>query len=395
MDAAILLAGIFFFVVGGVCGWLLGLGGFIEVTNLTDIRKSYRLRNFQYLLGGLFVAIFSDYRKIGLGDNFPTYVPMSCFAAGAIIVFIATIFVTIRSIRRSVTNWNAQRDRDFQVDQDALTREYLQHGKPAFDEKFKAEREANDKREEVAGSTSMAARRRRHLEANKALSACVYGVLHFDVSKATPQDRSALVEAILDAGCAAVRAHSRKPDELELKGSFMRFIPGEKATDKIRAHARFKFDDPKTSLQSTDASRYWGYLELCHGAGYGAGKRVVLPVESAAAPAELTLPGAPTAVREGGFAIMTVKPLTRKDGIEDRIWEEMETFFADAGFASVASVIVSGSGGAHGILNIESSKQDLLGEGDALARAACATLQPVAALLSKFDYANMQHEQEG
>ncbi len=113
MDAAILLAGIFFFVVGGVCGWLLGRGGFIEVTNLTDIRKSYRLRNFQYLLGGLFVAIFSDYRKIGLGDNFPTYVPMSCFAAGAIIVFIATIFVTIRSIRRSVTNWNAERDRDF------------------------------------------------------------------------------------------------------------------------------------------------------------------------------------------------------------------------------------------------------------------------------------------
>jgi hypothetical protein len=75
--------------------------------------------------------------------------------------------------------------------------------------------------------------------------------------------------------------------------------------------------------------------------------------------------------------------LTFRDGVEKATRNEIQTFFASAPYKSVASVPIVGKNGPVGVINIESSRQDLLGEGPDFGMAACGTLQPFTALLSR------------
>ena len=140
-------------------------------------------------------------------------------------------------------------------------------------------------------------------------------------------------------------------------------------------------------MAATDPARYWGYLELQHGAGYSGGKRVVLPVESASADKAMSLPGAPEAAHGdsfGKFAIMNVQPTDRRIGIPTPVWDAIDVFFDGAEFRSITSICIHSGHRVLGVMNVESSERDLLGEDQEAAGAACASLQPVAALLSKF-----------
>lgn len=375
--------GVLFAAAGAICGWLLGLTGFVEVTKGTDFKNSLRLKNFQYLIAGLVVTFAADYRKVGLGKDFPSVLPTMSFAFGAMVAYFATVQTVRASIRRIVCRWNQAHS--YQIDVDVMLSVYDARGKLAFDAAFSEKQQQLAK---LADENERNARRARHIEANKAIALCTYSVLSYSGprtgSRPANQRRSALIDAILDAGCAAVRAHARRPDTIQLRGSFMRFVQSGEATKQQRDSALFTFDSQASNLTKTDPGRYQGFLELQHGAGYAAGKRVLLPVESAAADKRLALPGAPEAARNEGFAIMNVKPTDRWPGIPPAVWDEIDAFFGDVDYCSITSICVRHPGGVVGVMNVESSERDLLGEDREAAIAACATLQPIAALLYRF-----------
>jgi hypothetical protein len=81
---------------------------------------------------------------------------------------------------------------------------------------------------------------------------------------------------------------------------------------------------------------------------------------------------------------MNGNPITHPVGIPKPVRAEIDAFFKAAPFTSVASIAIRSENGFHGVLNIESSESDLLGEDHEATKAACATLQPIAALLSRF-----------
>jgi hypothetical protein len=381
-----------FLIIGGVAGWLTGLGGFIERADLRDMRNSVRMKNFQYLAGGLVIAFVGDYRKIGLDREFPSVLPGACFTLAALIAYLTAIVMTQRSIRRSVDRWNENRPPRLQLDKEALLREFQSLGKPAFDMKFKADTEALHqqeqrdqeqerqqaqlrKREEAARNS----RRARHTEANRAVAACVTGVLYF-----RDRDRTDLLDAILDAACAVVRAHAERPDEIELAASLMRFVSDAEASDQMRQEALFTFDSASGRYKAMDRGRYFGFLELIHGARHASGQKVVLPVETVATAQNLVLPGAPFAARGGSIATFNTRPLEADLALPEACRRDMEAFFQDSKFASVGSLAIIGGHAIVGVLNIESSERDMLAHDENARRAAFASLLPVAALLSKF-----------
>jgi hypothetical protein len=370
-----------FLTIGGIGGWFLGLSGFIENANSREFRSSLRLKNFQYLIGGLAIATVGDYRKFGLPDDFPSIIPATSFIFGATIMFVITVLRTESSIRKTVRTWNLKYNQNYQIDVESMIREYRHLGKLSFDNKFADE---TSRIRQEAKETVTASRRARHAEANRAIARCTYAALHHQ-GHAQATAPEPLIEAILDAACAAVRAHSLQPDIIQLSGSFMIFVPDEETQPEVRAKAMFKFDDPARKKKADEPSRYRGYLVLRFGARYSSGNRVILPVEPADAKAELVLPGAPTVAHNGsGFAIMNVRPPTRPGGIHKSILKEIDEFLSEVQFASVTSIPILSTEGFHGVINIESSEPDLLGEDHDATIAACASLQPVAALLSRF-----------
>jgi hypothetical protein len=165
-----IVIGILLCMIGAICGWISGLSGFIEVANLRELRSSLRIKNFQYLIGGLAVAFVGDYRKVGLGDNFPSLIPAGCFAFGAMVLFYITVKGTQASIAKSVNKWNMAHKHE-QLDVEAMLREYRHSGKVAFDSKF-----AEETARIIADGQEIAtaSRRARHAEASRAISRCTY-----------------------------------------------------------------------------------------------------------------------------------------------------------------------------------------------------------------------------
>jgi hypothetical protein len=355
-------------IVGLVAGFLLGINGFTEPTKSTNWKSSARLKNLGWLLTGLVATMLTDFNKFGVKETISSIDVLAAYVTGAIVGLTTAILWMTISIWRSVKRWNSARSPDLHLDPETFMRDYITYGKTHFDEKWEAATNTLAEREH-------AMQRRRDTETNKILGQCVYGVLsHLNQPAAKRRNETGQwIEVILNAVCVIARSHCRKPNEVRIEASYMAFIAAAIANEPLQKRAVFAFEP---------ADHYTGYLELRHGSGLAVGNQMVLPVDGRAGSEGKVLPGAPEAVAALGVAIMNVGKIDFRDEIPKAVREEVTTFFKRAWFSSITSLVLYDGQKVHGVINIESSEKDLLGDSIEAAVTVCATLQPLAALLS-------------
>jgi hypothetical protein len=184
-----------------------------------------------------------------------------------------------------------------------------------------------------------------------------------------------VIDAILGGVKAAVVNQARTDlTGLRIQVNYMTFVPITEVTEDQRVAALFRFGDE---------SRYTGLLVLHRAAGGSALETVVLPVDGRVYDRDKLLPGAPEAFVQGKAAIINAQSVKCNRGVDRETQAAIQKFFKDVDFESVASIPISGKEGSKGIINIESTREDLLGEGEEIGKAVCTTLQPFAALLSR------------
>lgn len=372
-----IVAGAIAVLLGAVCGWIFGHGGYSQ-NRVFEVRDSARWKNIIYLGSSETIFFFFDFERLGVAEaTLPKATIMVCFGVAAVVAYCTTIWLTAESIKKSVRTWNSGRAVQVQLDVNRLVREYHETGKAGYDALFSAETARLQAQfdEQNSDEAKRVARITKAVHASQAIKLCTTAVLH----NQSAWDAT-LAEAIIDAAILLVRSHSSKPDVIRLTGSYMRYVQDKDADADLRSDALFSFD--LNGKRRDEAGRYAGYLTLALGAGFHADRRVVLPVDSSEAS---VLPGAPEAVRSRGVAVMNVNPFDGRLGIPEETRAEIDKFFREIDWQrSVASVLVAGPDGISGVLNIDSSEPDILGEGRGATVALFAALEPVAALLSKW-----------
>lgn len=359
-------------LIGAVAGAVLGLNGFAQPVSTTALNQAPRIKNLGWLLSGFFVMYLADPKRIGLPDDFPLLWPFVGYGVGALAGVLASIGWMAHSITLSVQAFNTRLPSDQQLDPGLFRREYLTYGKARFDERWdKARAEAAEAanvrvaRDRELEQAKGERRRELILNANLAAAECVYNTLQQCGSQRKIPEGE-LMDSVLKAICAMAAAATNRA--ANLRSSYMAFIPSGEADDALIQKALFTSGMP---------GRYSGYLELKRGS-VRLNREVVLPI---AVVPEFVLPGPPEAVLNQDFSMMNLQNIKFKDEVSKLVGNEIREFYKHPHFhqiASIASILVCDMRRLHGVVNIESSEQDLF------SKDVVASLKPLVALLSVF-----------
>jgi hypothetical protein len=370
-DAIAALAG----VIGLLVGTILGFNGFSQPATPSLIGQSPRIKNLLWLLSGFFAIFIADFKKLGLPADLPLAWPFVAYGFGAFLGVVSSVMWMVRSITKTVRAFNAQH-RAHPLDPGAFQREYLTYGKTRYEELWNKEKGEAVDLEEKANALELEAGKQRQIvsDADKMIAACVYASLaHIGLTpSARRQAQGALIDTIMAAALNVVRLHSS--EQLTLRGSYMAYTTDPSAAPALRMRALFTGGMP---------SSYKGFLELRRGGGLAV-REVVLPV---ALNSDAVLPGAPEAVGVLGPAIMNIRDIAFRPAVVQSVQDEIVAFFRDPYFgpiASITSLVIFDGGTVHGVMNIESSAVDLLGQNGPAMPDVLARLQILVALLSIF-----------
>jgi hypothetical protein len=374
--------------IGGlVLGFLLGLNGFSQPATGGAFNQSPRVKNLAWLFSAGILIFVADFKKLNLPDTFPWVWPFAGYEIAAFVGAGIAVASMLISITKSVATFNATRPAELRLDPRIFEREYLTFGKGRYEELWEKERKRSDeavaqaRADEIKRSQDVEKARqekeaRRHLEvvADKIAASCVHAVLrHLAMDEqARSKAEGALIETLMEAAVSLVQAHS--PAELTLRGSYMAFQSVAKADAATANGSRFTDEMPP---------EYIGYLILRRGGGMPA-REIVLPV---AKNEEAILPGAPEAVKKLGPAIMNFGEIGFRPRVSEKVRGEIRKYFKEGYFdniKSVSSLPITDGHKIHGVLNIESSADNLLGVDREAAEAVFARLQTLVALLSVF-----------
>jgi hypothetical protein len=363
---------------GLVIGVILGLNGFAQPATPGPLGQSPRIKNLLWLFSGLFPVFVADFTKLGLDPKFPWAWPFAGYGFGALVGAVGAIIYMVCSIKHSVRTF-ADMHPGASIDAGHFLREYLTYGKARYDERWKEAKDNIEAKEDREREKAAAKQQRIELmtEGDKVVARCVYGVLgHMAKSpQAQKESQASLIETIIDAIVSLVRAQAGP--QLTLRDSYMAYVPANGASketlDDLRSRAKFTDGMP---------DKYVGFLDLRHGGGSQI-RDIVLPVSSEH---DAVLPGAPEAVNVVGIAIMNIRKIEARSKVKP-VLGQIRDYFHQAYFspiASITSLVINDGKAIHGVVNIESSEIDLLGQGQESVQAIVARLQTLTALLSVF-----------
>jgi hypothetical protein len=187
--------------------------------------------------------------------------------------------------------------------------------------------------------------------------------------------RVEVIDLILAGLPTAVASQAQRDGrELKIEANYMTYLEWSAATPEQRKAVLFRFGEEE---------RYSGLLIHNRGKVGSPQETVILPVDGKIADRNTLLPGAPEAFVLRKAAIINCHEVAFRAGVPKKTKEEIQKFFADVDYKSVASIPIVAKGGPIGVINIESNQLDMLGEGADIGKVACSTLQPFAAILSQ------------
>jgi hypothetical protein len=186
-----------------------------------------------------------------------------------------------------------------------------------------------------------------------------------------------VIQRVLEYICLIVQARAQQGlPPPEVNANLMRAIALASATPAQKALMKFTWGD---------LNRY-GHLLLLTDYAYDHGQeRFALPVEDPARSSdwiEHTLLGAPEAFLRKREIVVRTQKLDFAKKIPETVCHDIEQYFKGKGFKSFACLIVPGSSGLGGIVNVESNGDHIFRDSDEMQNEIAKTLQPFCAVLS-------------
>ena len=380
--------------IGALPGLFFALNGFAEPIKPTDLKNSARVRNLLWLVTGAVGVILADWRRIAGSAPDAGFLLVS-YLLGAIAGAIFGLSMIVVFLALSIRYTNRLRG-GIEPLPYSLIVDYLHHGYSHYQQVRSKHQEARSVRvAEIDREVQRALQRARderterekserlaRMERDSIVQDVIAGLVHgiaAVLAEADPNRRrerqNEVIDAILDGLKVAVLNQVRSDFEgLRIRVNHMNFIPIAAATEEQRMAALFRFGDE---------DRYTGLLVLHRVAAGSALETIVLPVDGRVSDRDTLLPGAPEAFVLGKAAIINSRSVKCNPGINRATQVAIRRFFEGVEFESVVSIPISSRFGPLGVINIESNRCDLLGEGEEIGKAVCTTLQPFAALLSR------------
>jgi hypothetical protein len=367
-------------LLGLFLGCVVGLNGFAQpATSASALGQTPRVKNLLWLLSG-FAFFAVDTSRLGLGPNFPWIWPFAAYEGGAVAGALAAVGWMLHSIAQGVREFQRQHPEARGVDLSELKREYLTYGKERCEEKWKKQKASALEAEELAERTKQHQdqdadlanlRRQQALDADSLAAECVHIALReAGASQQIPVND--LTDMILRAIYARISAASSRP--VTLNGGYMTYISPFDVGPDIERKLLFTNGMP---------GNYTGYLRSRRGS-LRAGREFYWPIAKFE---KDILPGAPEAVVREGYSILDPRKIGFQEGVVPGVRQEIEAYYGNAYFAKVASIVsilVSDGNGCYGVVNIESSEPDLIGQGPEQVAQIVYRIRPLVALLSVF-----------
>jgi len=380
--------------IGALLGVFFALNGFGESVKPAELKNSARVRNLLWLVTGAVGVILADWKRLAGSAPDAGFLLVS-YLLGAIAGALFGLVVIVAFLALSIRYANHRRGVADQLPHGLIV-DYLHYGYAHYQQmRAKLEEAKSGAQEQIRIAVDEAlakahrdnaareqeerlVRMERDASVQDLIAALVHGIASVLAESNRERQRerqNEVIDAVLGGIKAAVLNQARSDlTGLRIHVNHMTFVPIADATEEEREAALFRFGDEE---------RYTGLLLLHRAAGGSALETVVLPVDGRVNDRDRLLPGAPEAFVHGKAAIVNSRSIKCNDGIDQETQSAIRRFFEAVDFESVASIPISGKGGPMGVVNIESSRRDLLGEGEAIGKAVCTTLQPFAALLSR------------
>jgi hypothetical protein len=359
---------------GALLGVFFALNGFGGPLKSEDLKNTSRVRNLIWLATAAGGVVLADWKKLATtapdsGVLFVSYLigAIGGAIAGLVLIVIFLTFDILTSGRRNRKQLPI-----------SLIVDYLHFGYAYYNQRRKAILDEASAEQ----AASFALDRMQRLRRDAAVQDVIAGLVHAVAAIFTESDqrrqaerRAEVADLILAGVVTAITSMAERDiSGLRIATNYMMFVELAAAAAEQRNSALFRFGDQ---------DRYTGFLVLHQGRAGSPQETVILPVDGKLADREKILPGAPEAFVLRKAAIINCDDVACRKGVDKRVRADIERFFSDVEYASVASIPISTKDGPRGVINIESNQPDLLGEGADLGKAVCNTLQPFVALLSR------------
>jgi len=368
-----------FFAVGVLLGMFYVLSGYSEINKRRSsagieekFQDSPRLKNLIYLFSGAATALFVNWEPfVGNGTKnaniFASYMAgtlIGCF--GLLWYFCQKISKDLKIIRNSLG------DKQY-FPREQLILEYLHYGYEAYRDELKEhiveiEKQLTAQTSNRAENLIVSQTRFAGILANFLILEKKERILSPERIQNLNEIRSALLILARDT----INLFCRNDQQPIIEVTQMKFVNSSPGLDKVLFHYG-------------DDGRYHGYLQLIQRFP-SSPNTIFLPVPDPTNGNDEPLPGAPTAFVRGNYSIVSPKKLDFPMSVPGNIQEDITKYFSTIRFKNVASIlsicygINSNSDAPIGVLNIESSLENVIGDAVGVEQA-CAALHPILILL--------------
>jgi hypothetical protein len=351
--------------IGLFMGMVFVFSGWRGSTKGVEFKNDPRVKGILWALGVFFATLMADWNGIlGQGTIDPARlldiygIPFCLVAAFGVLAIAGGIFIWHARLKRS-------HPEDYPDEPFGAALDFLYYGYQYY--KDEQERLLDKRRQDRFSDfqTTVAS-------SSTSLAAMVLAVGHY-LKQPTTELQHNLTEQLLSYMCLVVQSATGKRP---LNASLMIAVARAQASEGDWTSTKYIYGDRKR----------FGYLLILKGYADPSGQeQFALPVEDSQTNQDWLdwmLPGAPEAfLRQTPLVVRTTKLDFAKE-IPDNIRESIAKYFKGKQFKSFACLVVPGSKGALGIVNIESVEEHIFRESDEVQRDIAKLLQPSCSLLS-------------
>ncbi len=197
-----------------------------------------------------------------------------------------------------------------------------------------------------------------------------------DIDRSDREQRAHMIDEIFTSIASVVRRRAGEPAP-RIGLNYLALRPFADVPDERYCDLLFTFGD---------LGRYAHVLALRrrhNGAGEEPlGQPVLIPVDSAASGPDRLLPGAPQLVHGLEHVMIQPRRLTFAPGVPEEVRTRVAAFFRALRCRSVLSLRLVVGSAVVGVLNIESSHPNMMGQGDDVVEDVLTIIKPFAAILA-------------
>lgn len=345
--------------IGFLMGMLYALSGFNDSGKNDDLKANPRVRNLLWIISGAVGVLLADWKIFS--DSGVTSEQRAVLVAAYLLAAVVSAAVWVIGIAIGIfANAATQSQKSVRGHAFDLTLTFLSSGY----KKYQLSKNEFLKRKDLAVAELAG-------EVGLVTSSLIARALRDREPGADPANRENTVSTLMEAASEIVQLVSDGANP-ELRTNYMLSVPKDELNAAKATKPYFTYGD---------TGRYETYLvlERYRSGPYSA---ICLPVEPRNS-GDRALPGAPHAFYSGEFGVINAKKPPKCGWLPKATQAEIADFFRKVDFQSVLSVPIIKGDQRVGVLNIESSLEDVVGQGPGIVKELVKALAPLLLLLGE------------